>query len=119
MLPLWLRLSGLIAIAVGVWLNLAADRAFKSHKTTVKPFEISQTLLTDGVFRITRNPMYLGMVLILLGVAMLLGTLSPFLICVAFAVLIHVRFILVEEQMLAERFGRQWEDYRDRTRRWI
>ena len=63
------RALGVVAIAAGVWLNLAADRAFKARGTTVKPFERSSVLLTDGVFRITRNPMYLGMILILVGVA--------------------------------------------------
>lgn len=113
------RLSGLIAVAVGLWLNVAADRAFKAHDTTVKPFELSQVLVTDGVFRFTRNPMYLGMVLILIGVAVSLGTLSPFLACAAFAALLHFRFILVEERMLAATFGPRWEAYRKRTRRWI
>jgi protein-S-isoprenylcysteine O-methyltransferase Ste14 len=113
------RLSGVIAIAVGAWLNLAADSAFKAHDTTVKPFERSRTLATDGVFRFTRNPMYLGMVLILTGVTLLLGTLSPFLVCAVFAALLHFRFVLVEERMLAETFGPQWKAYRDRTRRWI
>ena len=63
--------------------------------------------------------MYLGMVLILFGTAMLLGTLSPFLACAGLALLIQFRFISVEERMLAETFGQQWEDYRKRARRWI
>jgi protein-S-isoprenylcysteine O-methyltransferase Ste14 len=118
-LPLPWRLGGLIFIAVGVWLNVAADQALKVHKTTVKPFERSRVLVTEGAFRFSRNPMYLGMVLILFGGAMSLGSLSPFLVCPAFAALLHFRFILVEERMLAETFGPQWEAYRNRTRRWI
>jgi protein-S-isoprenylcysteine O-methyltransferase Ste14 len=118
-LPLPGRLCGLIPIAGGAWLNVAADQAFKAQKTTVKPFERSRVLVTEGGFRFTRNPMYLGMVLILIGVAMLLGRLSPFLVCPAFAVLLHFRFILVEERMLAEAFGPRWEAYRHRTRRWV
>jgi len=113
------RVTGLLPIGVGAALNLAADSAFRAHKTTVKPFERSQYLLTDGIFRFTRNPMYLGMVLILIGVALLLGTLTPFLVCAAFALLLHFRFVLAEERMLAETFGPQWKVYRDRTRRWI
>ena len=67
------RAAGVVPIAAGVWLNLAADRAFKERGTTVKPFERSSALVTGGAFRLTRNPMYLGMVLILIGVALLLG----------------------------------------------
>jgi protein-S-isoprenylcysteine O-methyltransferase Ste14 len=98
------RLGGLMAIAVGIWLNLAADRAFKIHDTTVKPFERSRVLLTEGVFRFTRNPMYLGMVLILFGIAMLLGTFSPFVVCTGFAVLLHFRFIFAEERIACRDF---------------
>ncbi len=113
------RAAGLVPIAVGVWLNLAADRAFKARGTTIKPFERSSTLVTDGVFGITRNPIYLGMTLILAGVATLLGSLSPFLVCLGFAALLDWRFIRVEEHLLAKTFGDAWTAYREKTRRWI
>ena len=113
------RVLGLAPIAAGVWLNLAADRAFKAHGTTVKPFERSSALLTDGVFRISRNPMYLGMILILVGVAMLIGSLSPFFVVAGFTAIIEMRFIPLEERMLAETFGNAWTAYSARTRRWL
>ena len=72
------RLLGIVPFVVGVALNLLADGAFKRRRTTVKPFEESSALVTEGVFRITRNPMYLGFVLILLGIALGLGSLVPF-----------------------------------------
>ena len=113
------RAAGVVPIAAGVWLNLAADRAFKARGTTVKPFERSSALVTDGAFGVSRNPMYLGMVLILVGAALLLGALSPFLVAAAFAALIETRFIPVEERMLDETFGDAWTAYRNRTRRWL
>ena len=113
------RLAGLLPIALGAGLNLAADGAFKARATTVKPFERSSALVVDGVFRFTRNPMYLGMTLILAGVATLLGSLSPLLVSLAFAALMQARFIRVEETTLAETFGAEWEAYAKRTRRWI
>jgi len=113
------RVLGAAPIAAGVWLNLAADRAFKARGTTVKPFERSSALLTDGVFRISRNPIYLGMILILVGVAMLTESLSPFLVAAGFAAIIETRFIPVEERMLAETFGEAWTAYSGRTRRWL
>jgi hypothetical protein len=73
-----LTLAGLAPMIVGGALNVAADRAFKRNKTTVKPFEVSTSLVTEGVFRVSRNPMYLGMILILLGIALLLGALYAF-----------------------------------------
>jgi len=113
------KMLGLIPLGVGIYLNIDADRSFKQAKTTVKPFQESSVLVTSGVFRITRNPMYLGFMLVLLGIAFLLGTLSPWLVILAFYVLMERVYILVEEQMLAEKFGSQWEGYQKRTRRWF
>lgn len=110
---------GVLPVAAGIALNLAADRAFKRHMTTVKPFEASSSLITEGVFAASRNPMYLGMTAILLGEAVLLGALTPFAVCAAFALVMHQRFIRVEERMLAERFGAEWQSYCARVRRWL
>jgi protein-S-isoprenylcysteine O-methyltransferase Ste14 len=116
--PVW-NLLGLVFLAAGVIMNLIADKAFHQAGTTVKPFEESSTLVTDGVFKISRNPMYLGFVLILTGTSMLLRSLSPFLIIFAYAFLVDRTFIRVEERMLAKKFGSSWEQYKSRTRRWF
>lgn len=115
---LW-RLAGLIPLAGGISLNIAADRTFQRARTTVKPFEAATTLVTSGVFQISRHPMYLGFVLILLGAAVLLGSLLPFLVIPIFAILIDSVFIQAEERMLAERFGQTWLAYKAGTRRWL
>jgi protein-S-isoprenylcysteine O-methyltransferase Ste14 len=112
-------LSGLLPLLFGIVLNLIADQAFKRAGTTVKPFEESSALITGGVFHLSRHPMYLGMVLILLGVAMLMGTLTPFFVIPVFTLLIQNRFIAVEERMLEARFGADWVDYKARVRQWI
>jgi protein-S-isoprenylcysteine O-methyltransferase Ste14 len=113
------NLLGVVPLVLGVILNLAADRSFQRAGTTVKPFEESSALVTSGAFGISRNPMYLGFVLILTGIAILLGTLTPYVVVVAFAVLIGSVFITVEERMLAEKFGAEWESYKCSTRRWL
>lgn len=115
---LW-RLTGLMPLAAGISLNIAADRAFQWAGTTVKPFEASTTLITTGVFRISRHPMYLGFVLILLGIAVLLGSLTPWLVIPIFVILIDRVFIQTEERMLAEQFGQSWSTYTTGTRRWL
>jgi protein-S-isoprenylcysteine O-methyltransferase Ste14 len=115
---LWVFL-GLIPLALGVVLNLVADRAFKRRGTTVKPFEQPTALVTGGVFRVTRNPMYLGFVLILAGLAVLLGSLTPYAVVAAFAVAMDRVFIRAEEVDLLERFGQDWLAYTARVRRWI
>ena len=116
--PLW-NLLGLMFLASGMILNLIGDNAFKQARTTIKPFQEASSLVTEGVFQISRNPMYLGMVLILTGIALLLRSLSPFLIIIPFAILIDQIYIRVEEQMLAEKFGASWEAYQAKTRRWL
>lgn len=63
--------------------------------------------------------MYLGITLMLLGVALLFGTVSPLLLAVLFPIVLERRFIRLEERMLAEAFGGEWERYRARVRRWL
>lgn len=112
-------LEGLLPLAIGIMLNLAADKAFKQHDTTVKPFEESKMLVTRGVFAVSRNPMYLGMALILLGIALFLGSASPFLVVIALVIVFDRMFIAPEEKMLEETFGDKFDEYRARVRRWI
>lgn len=116
--PGW-NLSGLAFVLAGVAINLVADRAFRQARTTVKPFEASSALVTGGVFRFSRNPMYLGFALIVAGTAVLLGTLAPCLVVPAFFILMVRVYVQAEERMLEARFGAQWLAYRARTRRWL
>ena len=76
-------------------------------------------LVTDGVFRISRNPMYLGLELLLIGWAVWLGSASPWLIPPLFAVVITVVQIIPEERALGQRFGDQYRSYQRRVARWI
>ena len=114
-----LRWLGLLPLCAGIALNLAADSLIKRHGTTVRPFEESAALVTGGVYRLSRNPMYLGFVLLVLGVAVLLGSLGPFVVVVAMPFVLKALYVRTEEAMLAERFGAEWAAYRARVRRWI
>jgi protein-S-isoprenylcysteine O-methyltransferase Ste14 len=112
-------LLGLVPLLLGGGLNVVADRQFKNVGTTVKPFETSCRLITDGVYGVSRNPMYLGMVSILAGAAILLGVLTPCFVVPLFAVVIQRVFIRPEEQMLEEQFPQEWRTYAGRVRQWI
>ena len=114
-----LNMLALVPLVAGMFLNIVADRQFNRHLTTVKPFEQSSALVTAFPYSFTRNPMYLGVTLMLLGIGLLLGTVSPLIPVVAFAISMDLRFISVEEGMLAETFGQAWEQYRTRVRRWF
>jgi len=114
-----LALAGAVPLVLGILLNVTADRQFKRHETTVKPFQQSSALVTAFPFSISRNPMYLGMSLLLLGVALLMGTVAALIPVVIFPYVMDRLFIRVEEKMLAETFGREWEEYQSRVRRWV
>jgi protein-S-isoprenylcysteine O-methyltransferase Ste14 len=113
------NLSGILLLTIGVLINVLADNAFRHAETTVKPFEESTLLLTNGLYRFTRIPMYLGFVLILFGLATLLGTLLPFIVIALFAFLMEREFIVVEEGMLEQKFHGKWLDYKRNVRRWM
>ena len=113
------NLLGLLPIALGVVMVVAAVVSLKRHGTTVKPLRKPKALVTTGVFRLSRNPIYLGFVLALLGTAALLGSLTPWLIVPGFAVFTDVLFVRYEERRLAEVFGGSWAEYKSRVRRWL
>jgi protein-S-isoprenylcysteine O-methyltransferase Ste14 len=119
MVPSPWNLAGVLPLALGVWLNLAADRSFKTARTTVKPFQESAALVQDGVFRLSRNPMYLGFEAVLTGIALLFGTASPWLVVAVFPFVIDGVYVRVEERMLDARFGDEWRRYKARVRKWL
>ena len=106
---------GIAPIIAGIYLNLWADRLFKERKTTVKPFEKPVILIEEGPFRISRNPMYLGMLLILVGEAILFGVLSVFVIPWIFFCVMEISFIEKEERDLEEVFDRRYSCYKKRV----
>jgi protein-S-isoprenylcysteine O-methyltransferase Ste14 len=113
------NLLGIVPLVTGVALNLMADAAFKEVQTTVKPFEISTALITTGVFRMSRHPMYFGMALILFGIAILMGSLAPLIIIAIFAILMELVFVRTEEKMLEKQFGLAWTTYKNKVRKWV
>jgi protein-S-isoprenylcysteine O-methyltransferase Ste14 len=114
-----LTLLGLIPLAVGILLNIMANQLFTRHQTTVKPYQESTELVASFPFSVTRNPMYLGITLVLLGVALLFGSVVSLIPPAVFAVLMDRRFVRMEERMLSSRFGQDWDAYRARVRRWL
>lgn len=115
----FIRFSGITLIMGGVVMAVWGSRAFYKADTPVKPFETTTTLVTHGLYRFTRNPMYLGMVLTLLGTGFLLGSLTPLLVIPIFVWLINNVFIKAEEKMLEELFGDEYLEYKKKVGRWI
>ena len=113
------RYGGIALIVLGFAVTAPAAQAFRRLDTPLKPFEESTVVVTTGMFRFTRNPMYLGMVVGLLGIAILLGSLAAFLPVPLFVAIIHFRFIVHEERFMEELFGAEYLAYKRKVRRWI
>lgn len=110
---------GVISIVFGIIIIIWANVLFKKSKTTIKPHETPTSLEISGPFAISRNPMYLGITAILLGVAIVLGSLIAFIFPVIFIILIEIVFIPLEEKNLEKVFGKKYLDYKKKMRRWI
>jgi protein-S-isoprenylcysteine O-methyltransferase Ste14 len=114
-----LRYVGGAIIIVSLLVGLTARIMFARAGTAIKPFEESKKLIVVGPYRFTRNPIYLSMTALLVGTAVLLGSLTPFLVVPAFFFIIKRDFVPVEEAMLAKTFGAEFDAYRARVRRWL
>ncbi len=111
-------LGGLVA-AIGLGFTLSGARLFSRIGTNIKTFNKPDQLVVSGLFRISRNPMYLGFLLLLAGIAMALGTLAPFGIVFAFFIITSLWYIPFEERKMEETFGADYLAYKTRTRRWL
>jgi protein-S-isoprenylcysteine O-methyltransferase Ste14 len=116
----WNRIA-LLPTAAGILIAAAAITQFRRSQTTLNPIEPSRAshLVTAGIFGFTRNPMYLGLLLLLIGWALWLGTASPWFVPPLFAILIYAAQIAPEERALAALFGDAYGAYRQKVGRWI
>lgn len=114
-----LAMLGLFMAACGLALDLATILAFRRHRTTVLPHRGATSLVTDGPFRVSRNPIYVGNTLLVAGAGLVFGVawLLPAALAGAFAT--QKLAIEREERHLALRFGKDWTDNAARTPRWL
>lgn len=108
-------------IAVGLAIDLVSILAFRKAKTTVTPLapEKTSSLVVEGLYRFTRNPMYLGMLFILTGIAVLLGSPVNFIVLLGFVTYITAFQIKPEEARLEDIFGPEYDQYKQQVRRWL
>lgn len=119
-LPFKIYIS-LFFVLLGFFITFSSARNFKKKETTVnpiKPEEASQ-LVTDGFFKITRNPMYLGMLLFLLGLSIYNGLIVGLLFLPLFVGYITFFQIIPEERAMIKIFGEDYKAYMKKVRRWI
>ncbi|MBL8339155.1 MAG: isoprenylcysteine carboxylmethyltransferase family protein [Rhodoferax sp.] len=117
----WPWLLCLAVALLGGIVSTAGARAFRRVRTTVNPLhpERASSMVTSGIFRFTRNPMYVGIALVLLGFFLAFGALSAILGLPAFVGYITRFQILPEERILEAKFGSAYAAYRARVRRWL
>ena len=113
------NLFGAVPFLLGATIVLQAFRLFDRNKTTAEPFNVPVTLVTSGPFRITRNPMYVGILLMLSGIACLFGTVGPWIVVPVLGVVFDVIFVRQEEERMETMFGDAYKRYKAQVRRWI
>ncbi|MCH8498453.1 MAG: isoprenylcysteine carboxylmethyltransferase family protein [Marinobacter sp.] len=109
------------AIAAGAMLAVLGVLEFRNARTTVDPRypEQSAHLVVSGVYRYSRNPMYLGFLMILLGTALCLTNLTALMMLPVFVLYMNRFQIQPEERFMRQKFGQEYEAYAGRVRRWL
>lgn len=92
---------------------------FHKHNTEIKPLEESSFLILAWPYTISRNPIYLCMIIFLFGWCLWLQSLSCVLVIIVFPLWMHYRFVLQEEQMLTSAFSEDYASYKQQVRRWL
>ena len=110
---------GMALMLLGLVLGIMASKTFRRIGAHFQLHEKSSTLATSGPFKISRNPMYLSMVIWLMGLAVLLGSLSAFLFPLLFFLTANFLIIPLEEQSMEETFGERYREYKRHVRRWL
>jgi protein-S-isoprenylcysteine O-methyltransferase Ste14 len=107
--------------AVGIAIDVVSLRQFRAVETTISPLkpENATSLVRDGMFSVSRNPMYLGMLFILLGWGVWLGSASNVALLLLFVLTMNFLQIKPEEAVLRSLFGQEYENYCEEVRRWI
>ncbi len=111
----------LFLVIVGVSFDVCGLLAFRQLKTTINPMSPNKTsaLVTGGIYRLSRNPMYVGLFLFLMAWAIQLSMLWPFIGPVLFVIYITRFQIIPEERVMESKFGDEYSIYKNKVRRWL
>lgn len=115
----WADFLGGICVGGGVLLILLALAEFRRHQTTMVPHRIPATLIQSGIFSRTRNPIYLGDALILIGLILRFDAVLAVALLPVFVWIIEMRFIVPEENRMRRVFRAEFARYEQKTRRWV
>ena len=110
---------GIAGVFSGIFMAAISAHLFKKAGTGIKPFDEATMLVKDGFYRYSRNPMYLGMCLMLTGSAFLMGSIGALLPIPVFVLIIRNKFVAAEERFLEASFGERYLEYKSTVRRWL
>jgi protein-S-isoprenylcysteine O-methyltransferase Ste14 len=113
------RIISYLVLACSFLCILYCAYVFYKHKTDIEPFKESSFLILSWPYTISRNPIYICMIVFLLGWGMFLQSISVFIVIPVFALWIHNKFVLQEEIMLEDKFAQDYLTYKQRVSRWI
>ena len=113
------RIAGILLVAFAVFIFVSAFQKFKRAETNLEPWKPTTAIVSDGVFRFSRNPIYLAFTLFYLGATFLFNSL--WLLALLMPVLFVMSYSVIgrEERYLENKFGTEYSDYKRRVRRWI
>jgi protein-S-isoprenylcysteine O-methyltransferase Ste14 len=114
-----LLIPGLVFAALGFGIMIRAWWLFRQHDTAICPIAESTSFITCDIYATTRNPMYLGMILILLGIALAAGSWPYYVVAGFYALILNHVFCRYEERKLRDQYGAEYVAYAARVRRWI
>lgn len=124
-LPAWNNVKlispsfGVLIIILGFSIMIWAWLLFRKNDVAICPTAQTERLIFDGLFSFSRNPMYLGMVSICVGLAILFGSLSLYIATIIYFSILNFVFIPYEEQKLERTFGADYTRYKKTVRRWL
>ena len=116
-----LDVFSILLLICGIMIIRTAFLSFKNHQTTINPLNLTKTstLVNTGIFKYTRNPMYLGMVFILLSIALKFNLYGGLIVILLFLSFITKFQIIPEEKAMESLFGQEYKKYKKTTRRWL
>jgi len=117
--PPALRLLGIPVVIAGLAMSIWGSRRFEAAGTNIKTFDQPDLLVNDGLFQWSRNPMYLGFLILLAGVAIGLGSVAGVIAPVAFFLAADRWYIPFEETQMQQTFQDQYQNYTQHVRRWV
>ena len=110
---------GIIILVIGLSVTFYSFYLFKKNKTPILPGKKPTFVVIEGPYKFTRNPMYSGVILALLGASLYIGNLLSFLSPIIFFLIMNHYFVPFEEKLLESLFGKKYLDYKKKTRRWV